>query len=77
MLLTSVLGLLICQLTQRLPLLGTDPTHAQPRLLQHLHVLQRAAGLAQLAQLLKRDGHGQLLAELNVDEAPAGRVLGG
>lgn len=61
------LGFLIRHLTQRLPLLTTDTAHTQSRLLQHLHVLQRTTRLTQLPQLLKRNGHGELLAELDVD----------
>jgi hypothetical protein len=75
MLQPRLLSLLIRNLIKRLPLLRADPAHTQPPLLQHHHVLQRAAGLAQLAQFLEANGHGELLPELDVDQAPADVVL--
>lgn len=75
MLQSSLFGLFIRNLVERFPLLCTDPAHAQPPLLQHHHILQRTAGLAQLAQLLEADGHGELFPELDVDQAPADVVL--
>lgn len=70
-----LLGLLIRNLTQRLKLLGTHPTHTQPRLSQHLHILQGTPRLAQLAELLEADLHGKLLAEGDVDEVPFGLLF--
>lgn len=75
MLQSSLLRLLIRNLTERLPLLRTDPAHAQPALLEHLHVLQRTPRLTQLAQLLEANRHGKLLSKLDVDQAPADIVL--
>lgn len=67
-----LLGLLVRQRAQRLPLALADLADAQPGLLQKLHALERGAGgLAQLAQLGEVDRHGELAAELDVDEAPA------
>lgn len=63
MLQTLLLGLFIRNLTQRPKLLGTHPTDAQPALPQHLHILQRTARLAELAELLETDLHGELFAE--------------
>lgn len=75
MLQPGLLSLLIRNLIKRLPFLRADPTHTQPPLLQHHHILQRATRLAQLAQLLETDGHGELFPELDVDQAPADVVL--
>ena len=77
MLQASLLGFLVSQLTQRLPLPLADLANAQPRLLEHLHLLQRPAGFSELAQLRKGYGDGKLAAELDVDEAPPGFVLCG
>lgn len=46
MLQTGLLGLLVGQVAQRFPLLGTDLADADPRLAQHLHLLKGTSGLA-------------------------------
>lgn len=76
MLQPSLLCLLIGELAQRLPFAAADLADTDPGLLQHLHLGQRSAGFSQLAQLRQVDGHGELAAKLDVDEAPARVVLG-
>lgn len=73
----SLFGLFVGNPAKRLPLLLADAADAEARLLEHLHALEGPAGLAQLAQLAQRDGHGELGAELDVDEAPAGFLARG
>lgn len=71
MLQPSFLCLLVRNCTQGLPLIAAHSAHAQPRLLEHLHLRQGAARLAQRAELFEVDGHSKLLAKLDVDETPA------
>lgn len=77
MLQPSILGLFVCKLAQSLKLRPTHLAHTQPRLFQHLHILQRPSRLAQLAKFLEADFDGKLFAELDVHEIPLGLFLGG
>lgn len=73
----GILGLPVGQLAQRAPLVPADPAHAQPRLLDQLHLGEGPARGAQVAELGEEDGHGELAPELDVHQAPPGLVAGG
>lgn len=76
MLQASLLRLLICHFTQVLELLIAYSADAQPRLLQHLHVLQRPITGTHLPQFLESDRHSKLLAKLDMNKTPSRLLLG-
>lgn len=76
MLSSSLLSFLISKLTQSLPLGAAHSAHAEPRLLEHLHLLQGLPRFTQFSEFGEVDGDGELGPELDVDEVPPGLVLG-
>jgi hypothetical protein len=62
---------------QELPLLARNLTHAEPRQLQHLHILQRVALLSlPCLQFFESDWSGKLLPKGHVYDGPF-RVIRG
>lgn len=69
--------LFLGQRQDEFPLRGSHGRHAEPGLLQRLHVLEWPSRSRLGFQVIERDHAGEFVSELDVHHIPLGVVLGG